>query len=145
MRTEFLFAKGCKFDQQLLLLFSVVLLIINLFFLFFQYSDSTLILVALHLIVLIGLIFIIAKLHQIRISDNKILINNMWQKRQYPVEELVDIRLVHFVIPYPLNPYIKFVFKDGREYITAIPHPIKHYLFGGINGYINYLKTQVMK
>ena len=92
--------------------------------------------------VTVALNYYFAKIYGIRMEDKTIVFENMWRKTQYPASELKDIRLVRFMIPYPLNPYLKFELKDEETYVTVMNHRFKNYFAkGGIRQYIFDLKN----
>jgi hypothetical protein len=145
MEERFLFTKGCKVLQQVVLFCTAILLLIFLLFLFFQYSYSMLLLVFVCAAVTFFLNLFIGRIYEIRIEEKSIVIENMWRKAHYPLAELIDIRLVHFVVPYPFNPYLKFVLKNKEGYVGVIPNRMKYYLSGGgIGKYINNLKDKLI-
>lgn len=101
-----------------------------------------LLLVFIELIITITLNYYFGKFYGIRIEDKTIVFENMWKKMHYPTSELKDIRRVRFIIPYPLNPHLKFVLKNDKTYISIMNHRFKNYLKkGGINQYIKDLKN----
>lgn len=145
MGENFLFTKGCKVRQQVVLLCTAFLLLIFLLFLFVQYSYSMLLLVFIDAVITILLNLFIGRIYEIRVEEKAIIIENMWRKVRYPLEELMDIRLVHFAVPYPFNPYLKFVLKNNKVYVAIIPNRMKYYLSGGgIGRYISNLKEKLI-
>jgi hypothetical protein len=103
---DILDAKHCKRIQQVVIIYSLVMLLVFLYFLLFQYTKYMLLLFLIASTVTVALNYYFAKFYGIRMEDKTIVFENMWRKMQYPTSELKDIRLVRFMIPYPLNPYL---------------------------------------
>lgn len=84
----------------------------------------------------------IAILYKVRKEGQTIIVENVWGRTTYSVEFLIEIRLVKFIIPYPFNPYVKFVFTNGKSYQGVIPLAAIVYLRPGINRYLEDLREQ---
>lgn len=139
---EKLITQRYKSRQLLLLVFCGFLFLICLFFLFFEFSTTILYLVIGMSIASTLLNIIFARVNEIKISIEGIIIENIWHKHNYPKSKLKDIRLVRFFMPYPFNPYLKFELENEETFIALIPNPIIKYLSkGGVNKYIDDLKS----
>jgi hypothetical protein len=143
---ERIFTKNCKFRQQTTLFITGFMLFIFIIFLFTQFSSNTLILFFIDITVSFFINFLVGKLYEIEINFSDIYIENMWGKANLPLEQLDDIRLIHFMFYYPFNPYIKFVFKNGKSYSAISPNRLKNYLSTGrIDRYMINLKAELIR
>ncbi|HEY4062748.1 MAG TPA: hypothetical protein VGM30_12655 [Puia sp.] len=140
-----LITKECKIIQRVVLLCTAFLLLIFLLFLFVKYSYGMLSLVFIDVVSTVLLNLFIGKIYEIRIEGDEIVTENIWKKVHYPVGEIMDVRLVHFAISYPFNPYFKLVLRNKREFVAIIPDRMKYYLSrGGIDRYIKEIKDKLM-
>jgi hypothetical protein len=131
------FTNGCRIKQQATLVLMGFLLLVFLLFLLFQFSPAMLLLVVIAGGILVPLNIAFSRIYQIQVDGNKIAIENMWKRVGYSAEDVLQVRMVRFVCPYPFNPYIKFIFKDGNSYIGVIPNRLKYYLAsGGIDRFL---------
>jgi len=145
MEEKVLFTNGCRAIQQIVLFCTILLFLVFFGFLLMEYSNYMLLLIFIDVIITIIINLLISRIYEIRIDSEKIRIENMWKKIDYPLNQLTDIRLVHFVIPYPFNPYLKFVLKNESAYIAVIPNRMKYYLSnGGIGRYLSTLKGKII-
>jgi hypothetical protein len=134
---NYVFTKYCRFQQQMVLLFSGFIMLIGSLSLLFNRGYSAWTTLGIVLIGSIGVNLLGATLYKIRKEGNNVVIENMWRDKTYPVEALVEIRLLKFVIPYPFNPFVKFSFNDGKSFTGSIPNPLFVYLRrGGIRRYL---------
>lgn len=144
MAEKLYFTKGCKFHQQATLFCTIFVLLIFILFLRLEYSRPMLWIVFINAAIAILLNLCFGKLYEIRAEGETIIIENMWKKAQYRTQDLIDIHLVHFLVYYPFNPYLKFVFTDKKEFVAVMPQRFKNYLsYGGIDRYINNLKEKL--
>ncbi len=103
-------------------------------------------LVFIDLIVSFCINVLFGKLYEIKVNSTEIEIENNWSKVKISLEQLDDIRLIRFIFYYPINPYMKFVFKNGKAYTATIPNRGKKYLApGGIEQYIADLKAELIR
>jgi len=128
---NYVFTKYCRFQQQMTLVFSGLIVLLGLLSTLYNggYSAWT-----TFVMVLIGTIaanLLGATLYKIRKEGNNVVIENMWRDKTYPVEGLVEIRLLKFVVPYPFNPFVKFSFNDGKSFTGSIANPLFVYLRRG--------------
>ena len=136
---------GNKSSQLKLLLLSGFLFFIFLFFLFFEYSTTILFLLFIELAVSIFVNRFFSKFYDLKIENEVLIVENIWEKNQYNLRDLIDIRRFDFVFPYPYNPFLRFVFKDKKEIITKLQNAPKIYLSkGGIAFYISNLKNELI-
>jgi hypothetical protein len=133
--------KAIKLGQQLFIIFSGLLIVIDLLFLIFSFSLSMLLLFSIHLCVTVFLNYSFGKIYSIKISNKIITIENTWRKINYPLDSLKNITVISFVFLYPFNPYLKFEFIDGRDFAAMVENRFKVYLAkGGMETYISNLK-----
>lgn len=136
-------SKRSKSIQQLILILSLFMVLVFLLFLFFQYSPYLLILLLISIIFSISLNFLFSRIYDVQIQNKKIIIKNLWKMISYPIEDLENIRLVRFIIPYPFNPYIVLDF-NKKKYIYVLPNRFSvYFLKGGIKQYLQNLKEQI--
>jgi hypothetical protein len=146
MGESVLFTGKCIVAQQVVLFGTIFLFLVFLGFLFLEYSSYMLLLIFIDATITFFLNLFISKIYEVRIEQKNIIFKNMWKKVDYTLDEVMDIRLVHFVVPYPFNPYLKFVLKNKRGYVAIIPNRMRYYLSGGgINRYIGILKEKAIK
>ncbi len=132
-----------KFRQLALLTLTSLNLVFCSFFLVFEFSGNTLFVFFMFLIMLTAFNYFAGKLLDTKLENNTITIENMWKKFTIPLDELLDIGSENTIIPYPLNPYIKFSFKGRKPIVIMIERPTRIYFSqGGINKYIADIKTQ---
>jgi hypothetical protein len=145
MNFDFIFTRGCKIRQFVTLLFSGFLFICFLYFFVFVFSFYTALLFFLGTSIFIFINLLLSKIYEIKIEGKRMLIQNVWKSFQYPLTDLLDVLPVHFIVPYPFNPYLKFVLSNGNTYIATIPNPLKYYLqSGGIERYLRELKENMI-
>jgi hypothetical protein len=139
----YIFTQNCRLRQQVtLVLTGLIMFIASLTLLFDRgiWAWTSLMVVSAGMI---AVNFLLATLYNVRKDEVRVLIENLWRKRSYPIEALVEVRSLKFVLPFPLNPYVKFIFSDGRSFIGTIPHPLIVSLRrGGIRQYLENVREQ---
>ena len=100
---DILDAKHCKRIQQVVIIYSLVMLLVFLYFLLFQYTKYMLLLFLIASTVTVALNYYFAKFYGIRMEDKTIVFENMWKKnknyfakggiRQY----IIDLKNTFFV------------------------------------------------
>jgi hypothetical protein len=137
------FTQYCRLQQQITLVFSGLFVLLGLLSALYDggyWAWTTFILV---LIGTAAVNLLVATLYKVRKEGNNVVIENMWREKSYPVEALVEIRSLKFVIPYPFNPFVKFSFNEGRAFTGSIPQPLMVYLRrGGIRRYLENIREE---
>ena len=141
MKTVDFSSISVKYGQLVLFVFTILLLLIDIIFLIFNFSSSLLLVFPIHAAVTFLINFFLGKLYKIRIIDLVINIENMWNKNTYPLSDLTDIKLLHFTLPFPFNPYGKFILKNEQKITMVFSNRFKIYLSkGGMYLYLVNLK-----
>jgi len=140
---NYVFTKYCRFRQQMVLVFSGFIMLIGSLSLLFNSGYSAWTTLAIVLIVSIAVNLLVATLYNVRKEGKNIVVENMWRRKTYSIEDLVEIRLLKFVVPYPFNPFVKFSFNDGKSFTGSIPNPLFVYLQrGGIRQYLENVREE---
>jgi hypothetical protein len=140
---NYVFTKYCRLRQQMTLVFSGLIVLLGLLSTLYEggYSAWT-----IFIVVLIGTVaanLLVATLYEVRKDGNNVVIENIWREKSYPVDALVEIRSLKFVIPYPFNPFVKFSFNDGKNFTGSISQPLMVYLRrGGLRGYLENVREE---
>ena len=128
-------------------LFFILTGLISLFFLGFLFLEQTLFMLVFSIMVIIVFTlfnYYLSSFYNIKIDDGIITIENIWKTHNYLLKDLIDIKRVKFILPYPINPYIKFEFRDKKVFFTKA-NPYKIYMTkGGIGAYISNLKNEYL-
>lgn len=125
------------------LVFSGMILLIGAITVFFEKGFWVWMSLAIVLVVLVATNLLVSTQYRVQKEGNQIVIENMWRRKTYDVGDLLEIRLVKFVIPYPFNPFVKFSFRDGKSFIGSIPRAFFIYFGrGGIGEYLDDLRQQ---
>jgi hypothetical protein len=134
---NYVFTKYCRLRQQMVLVFSGLIVLLGLLSTLYDGGYWAWTTFAIVLIGMIAANLLGATLYKVRKEGNNVVIENLWREKSYPVEALVEIRSLKFVIPYPFNPFVKFSFNDGKTFTGSIPQPLIVYLRrGGIRRYL---------
>jgi hypothetical protein len=137
------FTQNCRLRQQVTLVFTGLIMFIASLTLLFDrgvWAWTSMIVVSAGMI---AMNFLLATLYNVRKEESLVLIENLWRKTNYPIEALLEVRSLKFVLPFPFNPYVKFIFSDGKSFIGMIPHPLIVYLRrGGIRQYLENVREQ---
>lgn len=139
---NYVFTKDCRFRQQLTLGLTGFVALVSIVVVFCDHNLWAWITSLIVIAVMVAVNFMAAILYKVRKEGQTIIVENVWRRMTYSVESLVEIRLVKFVIPYPFNPYVKFVFSDGKSFQGVIPLAAIVYLRPGINRYLEGLREQ---
>lgn len=136
-----------KFKQQVLFAISVIFMFISILFLKFQFSNNTIFIVFIFVLVFVPLNYFVGRLYDIRLNAGAIEVKNMWKSITYPAEDLVDIQPFKLlVIPSAYNPYIKLIFKNKKTVVTMVQRPIRSYFSGeGMAAYVKELRANLIK
>ena len=138
--------KSIKFRQEIAVIFSSLLLLVDLFFLIFRFSSSMLLIFFIQFLAVILFNYFISKIYRIKVLNETIIVSNMWRKIEYTLDELKDINIATIVFPILLNPYLKFKFKDGKSFKVIVLNRIKIYFSkGGMNAYVSGIKDILLK
>ena len=136
---------GNKTGQQKLILLSGFLFFIFLLFLIFEYSNAALFLLLIEISISLFVNRFFSKFYDLKIDNETVIVENIWEKKQFNLNEIIDITIFEFVFPYPFNPFIKFVLKNKKVVITKLQNASKIYLSkGGIVFYIDNLKKDLL-
>jgi hypothetical protein len=137
------FTQNCRLRQQVTLVFTGLVVFIASPTLFFDrgvWAWTSMIVVSAGMI---AVNFLLATLYNVWKEESRVLVENLWRKTNYPIEALVEVRALKFVLPFPLNLYVKFIFSDGKSFIGMIPQPLIVYLRrGGIRQYLKNVREQ---
>jgi hypothetical protein len=139
---NYVFTKDCRFRQQLTLGSTGFIALVTIVDAFFDHSFWTWIASLILIAVMVAVNFLAAILYKIRKEGQTFVVENVWRRSVFPVESLVEIRLVKFILPYPFNPYVKFIFTNGKSYQGVIPLAAIVYLRTGIDRYLEDLREQ---
>lgn len=130
--------------QTLLLTVSVIFLLIDGGFLFFEFSVNLLWVLVISFAVLFIFNFFAGAVYDLTVEDEIITAKNLWRKKVFNKGDLQEIKMVDFILYYPLNPYVRFKFTDERRVVTTIPDRLKIYLKeGGVKKYLADLKKAI--
>jgi hypothetical protein len=136
-KDKYVFTRYCLFQQYMTLVFTGLILLAGIVPLFFDHGFNAWTLTVIVVAALVATNLLVSTKYRVQKEGNEILIENIWRKRVYPIEALVEIRLVKFIIPYPLNPYVRLSFNDGRAFVGVIPNVLFIYMRrGGIGKYL---------
>ena len=139
---NYVFTKDCRFRQQMTLGLTGFISLTTMLLAFYNQELRSWILAIIIVAVMIAVNFLAALLHQVRRDGQTVIVENIWYRTTYPIESLMEIRLMKFIFPYPFNPYIKFVFKDGKSFQGVIPLAMVVYLRTGIEKYLEDVRNQ---
>lgn len=139
-------SKRIKTGQVIFVLFSVVLIIADLLFLMFDYSNEIL-LVVLITVCFIGVgNYIQNDFYEIDISDEIIVIQNVWRKKTFDLKDLLDIRKYNYPLPIPMDSFIEFKIKGQGKIISQVQPSLSDYVkIDGMNKYIQELRNELVK
>lgn len=88
--------------------------------------------------------FFFRNFYDVKINSDSIVLENLWRTKDLPIKELIDIKPLYFIFPYPFNPYLKLLFKRHRQIYTKVSNPIiVHLSKGGLTAYIDSLKQLI--
>ena len=145
MEEKIFSSRTIKGNQLLILCFTTLFVVVDLIFSIIEFNLAMLVMFILFLNVTFFLNYFTRKIFEVNIRNGVITVENIWSKRNYPLSELSDIRLVKFTLPFIFNPYIKIILKDKKEILTIIPNRIKIYFSkGGVKNYIINLKNELL-
>lgn len=134
-----------KFSQQILLFLSILIFILFLYYLVYEFSKSMLILFLIALPILFFVNYFQRHFYDISIENDSILLDNIWGKKTIPLSLLRDIKQYEFILPLLANPFLQFKVEGQGKIITQVPFIIREYLkAGGINAYIKKLKEELI-
>ena len=139
-KKNYVFTKDCQFRQQLILGLTGFISLVCILSVFYEHALWALLTSFIVIVVMFATNFLVAKLYRIQKKEQTVVIENIWRRMTYPIESLIEIRLVKFAFPYPFNPYVKFVFKDGKSFQGAIPLAAIVYFQPGIDQYLKELR-----
>jgi hypothetical protein len=141
--SAYIFTRLYRFRQQMTLVFSVTILLFGLLSLLFDRGFWAWMSLTIVLLGLIATNLLASTLYKVQKEDKKTVVENMWRKKVYPIEALVEIRLLKFIVPYPFNPFVKFIFNDGKSFTGSISNALFIYLReGGIRRYLEKVRQQ---
>src|SRR6185312_14740260 len=139
---NYVFTKDCRFRQQLTLGLTGFIALVRIVVVFFDHGLWAWITSLIVIAVMVAVNFMAAILYKVRKEGQTIVVENVWRRSTFPIESLIEIRLVKFILPYPFNPYVKFVFSNGKSYQGVIPLAAIVYLRPGIDQYLEGLREQ---
>jgi len=135
---------GNKAGQIRLLVLSGILFFVFLVFLILLFSIPILTLFILQIIFSLCIHWAYGKCFDVWITNEAIVFENIWKKRQYERKNLKEIRLAATIFPYPFNPFLTFRFNNRVKVYSKIDNPRYTYLSkGGIGLYIADLEEKI--
>lgn len=130
--------------QILLLIVSVIFILIDVGFLFFEYGMNLMWVLVVSFILLFIFNFFVGVVYDVTVEGDVITAKNLWHKKVFSRGDLQEIETVNFLPYYPLNPYVRFKFTDNRRVVTTIPDRVNIYLReGGVKRYLADLKKEI--